>query len=571
MAVLLNSASSASNPPLLRCKSRCRRRRRPYGFLSDVRNFPSTRALLRSVSAIPEWRTRRSSNPDTTARTPEQRLNDAFRSLERSVETSGRRPDATQATQLLYDLCKANKMKKAIRVMEMMASSEVIPDAASYTYLVSQLCKRGNIGHAMQLVERMDELGIPTNTATYNSLVRGLCLHGKLSKSLQLLDRLMGRRRGGGGLVPNAFTYTFLLEAAYKERGADEAIRLLDVIVAKGGKPNLVSYNVLLTGLCKEGNTDKAMRLLRDLPAKGFTPNVVSYNILLRNLCNEGRWHEANQLLTEMDGGDRSPSIVTYNILISSLAFHGKIDQAMEVLEEMEGKGTFKATATSYNPIISQLCKEGKVDQVVQCLDQMIFYRCSPNDGTYNAIAVLCNEDNNRVREAFSIIQSLGSKRGSTMHNFYRHVISSLCRKGNTYPAFRLLYEMVKNGFCPDSYTYSSLIRGLCLEGMLEEAIRIFEVMEESDYRPEVENFNALILGLCKSGRTDLGLNVYGAMIDKGRMPNEMTYTIIVEGIAHEEADIAAEVLSELYLRNVVSHSTMERLVMQYDLQGVLI
>ncbi|KAK4805101.1 hypothetical protein SAY86_004918 [Trapa natans] len=346
MAVLLNSASLASKPLLFRFKSRCRRRR-SYEFLSDVSSFPSARALLASVSAITEWRTRRSSNADTTARTPEQMLNDAFRNLERSVETSGRRPDATRATQLLYDLCKANKMKKAIRVMEMLASSGVIPDAASYTYLVSQLCKRGNIGHAMQLVERMDELGIPTNTATYNSLVRGLCLHGKLSKSLQLLDRLMERRRGSTGLVPNAFTYTFLLEAAYKERGADEAIRLMDVIVAKGGKP----------------------------------------------------WRS-----------------------------------------------------------------------------------------------------------------------------------------------------------------------------WLEEAMRIFEVMEESEEcRPCVENFNALILGLCKSGRTDLGLNVYMAMIDKGKMPNEMTYTIIVEGIAHEEADIAAEVLRELYLRNALSHSTLERLMMQYDLQGVLI
>lgn len=109
------------------------------------------------------------------------------------------------------------------------------------------------------------------------------------------------------------------------------------------------------------------------------------------------------------------------------------------------------------------------------------------------------------------------------------------------------------------------------MEGMLDEAMGIFQVMEENEHKPDVENFNALILGMCKCQRTDLGLEVYRRMIEKGRMPNEMTYTIIVEGIAHEEADIAAEVLSELYLRSVLSHNTLERLVMQYDLQSTLI
>lgn len=72
------------------------------------------------------------------------------------------------------------------------------------------------------------------------------------------------------GLVPNVFTYSFLLEAAYKERGVDEAMRLLSEIIAKGGKPNLVSYNVLLTGLCKADRVEEAISFFRSLPSKGL-------------------------------------------------------------------------------------------------------------------------------------------------------------------------------------------------------------------------------------------------------------------------------------------------------------
>ncbi|GMN32213.1 hypothetical protein TIFTF001_044664 [Ficus carica] len=85
------------------------------------------------------------------------------------VLDKGQKPDAAQATQLLNDLGKANKLRKAVRVMEMMVSSGIIPDAASYTFLVSNLCRRGNIGLAMQLVEKMDEYGYLTNTMTCDS------------------------------------------------------------------------------------------------------------------------------------------------------------------------------------------------------------------------------------------------------------------------------------------------------------------------------------------------------------------------------------------------------------------
>ncbi|KAJ9701875.1 hypothetical protein PVL29_003899 [Vitis rotundifolia] len=78
----------------------------------------------------------------------------------------------------------------------------------------------------------------------HRSTFRGLCMHGNLSQSMQLLDKSVKE-----GWVPNVFTYSFLLEAANKEREVDKAIRLLDEITAEGGKPNLVNYNVLLTRL----------------------------------------------------------------------------------------------------------------------------------------------------------------------------------------------------------------------------------------------------------------------------------------------------------------------------------
>lgn len=63
-----------------------------------------------------------------------------------------------------------------------------------------------------------------------------------------------------------------------------------------------------------------------------------------------------------------------------------------------------------------------------------------------------------------------------------------------------------------------------------------------------------MILGYCKIRRTNLSLDVFEMMVNGKRMPNQTRYTIIIEGIAHEEElELAKEVLEELQLlRKVV-------------------
>ncbi|KAM1244512.1 hypothetical protein ACFX1X_036299 [Malus domestica] len=143
MAVLVNYVSPIAHPSPETTRKTC-------GFFSHIRNLQPlslskgfSRVLAASqitispkdtVFALPNWR-----HAKNDRRSKELRLIDAFVHLE-SMVGKGQKPDVAQATQLLYDLCKANKMRKAVRVVEMMVVSGIIPDAASYTFLVNYLC-----------------------------------------------------------------------------------------------------------------------------------------------------------------------------------------------------------------------------------------------------------------------------------------------------------------------------------------------------------------------------------------------------------------------------------------------
>jgi pentatricopeptide repeat protein len=72
------------------------------------------------------------------------------------------------------------------------------------------------------------------------------------------------------------------------------------------------------------------------------------------------------------------------------------------------------------------------------------------------------------------------------------------------------------------------------------------------------------MFGLCKAQQTDRAIDFLAYMISKGCKPTEVSYTILIEGIANEGlAKEALELLNELCSRGVVKKSSAEQVVVR--------
>lgn len=464
---------------------------------------------------------------------------------------------------LIYNLCSLGMFRKAVRIVELMLRSGTVLGKSVCTFIIENLTNIGAYEYAIQLLDEMEQRGCTLNRDVYNNLTMSLCQQEPTCQVWHCMDKLIQK-----GLTPtNPYVLSNLLDAAYLEGGADLVISVLYQILLRGGEPNLVSYNKVLTALKKENRVSEALELFSVLPAH-MTSNVITYNILLSALGDQGRWREAEAILDSMMENGILPNIVTYKGLILVIANNGYPEEALEIAEELARHG-FKTDEWCFNPVIAQFCSECRLDMVHKCLESMEKWNCPFSSGTYRAIALLCKKG--MLDEAFDILESLRKKQGTVLHLFYgKVVLPYLCHKGNTLEAFQILSKLVQLNYTPNPQTISFFVKGLCLEGLHEEALEVFEEMGKFNFRPDVHKYNKLVVELCKGGRIDLAMKALEKMVMKGHEPKESTYVEIIEGIGNlGRKDIVAELLTELYVREVVSQKSREIISLKFCLDNV--
>ncbi|XP_061346446.1 pentatricopeptide repeat-containing protein At5g38730-like [Gastrolobium bilobum] len=159
---------------------------------------------------------------------------------------------------LIHACSKSGDVERAEQLLNEMEAKGALPDIFTYNTLISLYCKKGMHYEALSIQDKMEKEGINLDIVSYNSLIYGFCREGRMREAMRMFSEI------------------------------------------KSAAPNHVTYTTLIDGYCKTNELEQALKMRELMEAKGLYPGVVTYNSILRKLCQDGRIKDANKLLNEM-------------------------------------------------------------------------------------------------------------------------------------------------------------------------------------------------------------------------------------------------------------------------------
>ncbi|KAL1801870.1 hypothetical protein ACET3Z_030517 [Daucus carota] len=145
----------------------------------------------------------------------------------------------------------------------------------------------------------------------------------------------------------------------------------------------------------------------------------------------------------------------------------------------------------------------------------------------------------------------------------FNTAIHSCCHLNTLDYAFSLLAGIIKSGWVPDVFTYTTLIKGLLSQDRPLEAGDLFnKLITYEEIHPDVVTHNTVIDGLRKTSNTSMALKLLRKMEEIGCRPDTITYTSIIDSLCKERrVDHALDLLSEMIVKgippNVITYTTL--------------
>lgn len=206
-------------------------------------------------------------------------------------------------------------------------------------------------------------------------------------------------------------------------------------------------------------------------------------------------------------------SIRAYHAMIESLAKIRQYQLVWELVNSMKSNGSLNVE--TFCIIMRKYARAHKVDEALY---------------TFN------------VMEKYDVPRNLAAFNG---------LLSALCKSKNVRKA-QEIFDKMRDGFVPDSKTYSILIDGWGKEPSLPKAREVFREMVDGGCKPDVVTYGIMVDVLCKVGRVDEALGIVRNMESSGCKPTSFIYSVLVHtyGVENRIQD-AVDVFKEMESRGV--------------------
>lgn len=351
----------------------------------------------------------------------------------------------------------------------------------------------------------------------YNSLIRGYSAAGLGDQAILLYVQMVVL-----GILPDKYTFPFLLSGCAKVEALSEGVQLHGAVVKMGLEEDVFIGNSLIHFYAECGELDDGQKVFDEMAER----NVVSWTSLIRGYARRELPKEAVSLFFEMVGAGVKPNSVTMVCVISACAKLNDLELGERIRGYIEESGV-KLNTFMVNALVDMYLKCGAIDAA-----RKIFDDCSDKN------LVLCNTMlSNYVR------QGMAGNALAVFNEMLRHgpqpdrvsllsAISACSQLADSLSGRGCHAYALRNGLEGwDSISNAMIDLYMCC-GKQEMACKIFDRMPNRT----LVSWNSLIAGFIRNGDVESAWRIFNEMSDSDLITWNTMIGALVEESRFEEA-----------------------------------
>lgn len=364
----------------------------------------------------------------------------------------------------------------------------------------------------------------------YNAIIR--CFSGCKNNN-SLIALLFYSELRAKGLIPDKYTYPFLLKACTESRALREGQEVHAIVVKNGFALDLYVVNTLIRLYAVCGAIESAQKMLDESPHR----DLVSWTTLIQGYVKMGFWKEGIQMFFDMCDANFPVDEMTMVIVLSACAklgdltlgrrIHGYIldykvnfdvfvgnalidmylkcgdaDFARKFFDDMPVKNV-----VSWNSMISGLAQQGEFKEVLKMFRKMQRRGVKPDD--FTIVGVLNSCANLGMLDLGKWVHAYVDRNHIKADGFIGNALVDMYAKCGSVDEGMKVFNGMK---CRDVYTYTAVIVGLAMHGQGERALDIFSQIPKMGIEPNGVTYLGVLMACSHAGLVEEGRKHFSEM-----------------------------------------------------------
>ncbi|XP_058083836.1 pentatricopeptide repeat-containing protein At3g29230-like [Magnolia sinica] len=381
--------------------------------------------------------------------------------------------------------------EKCIYMFEKMPERRLEPNRYTYPYVLKACLELGDRREGEKIHCRVLKGGLDCVLAVSDTLLNFYIKMASCSDSFEMGHAENGRlgdaRKIFDGMVMKPVELWNRMISEYVNFGEVESGRsLFDEMPQR----DVVSWNSIISGYTRVGDVKAAEYLFKQMPER----NVVSWTSMVGAFANSGDLRTARGLFNEMP----ERNTVSWNSMISNYNQCGEFQEALDLFVQMQSEDvildgfTFVSALSACAHLGSlelgkwihfHLMKDGfQLGVIIGTALIEMYAKCGDVDNAFRVFIKMVEKD------VFC----------------WNVMIKSLAIHGRIKDAIKIFSMIQREGFTPNSFTFTSSLFACNHGGLVEEGQRIFESMKRDfGMDPKIEHYGCLIDLLGRNGRLE--------------------------------------------------------------------